>query len=214
MRALISKEDVKDILRNREQRLQIIQEKRISLYRELAEYQKMCPRDVLPAVKLSGYIAGGNNLHKDLDDVYVSYQRQIHQRDVAIREILWELKEREETIQHVWDCLYILEEVYYTVLYGLYVEGQLYTTVEAEHKKKYGISHMTFERYRKEGLEMLTRYYNSGCSIPELMQMKKMAATHTEKRTEAKREGTGGYTQINLLDIMGDEKRTEAKEGK
>ena len=214
MKEQIDEQEIRDILRNRDQKLKVIEDKRTGLYQELNAIQDMRPADVLPSAGPYGHITNIGSTRKDLDDVYENFQKQTRQRELAIREILWELKEREETILHVWDCLYILDEVYYSVLYGLYVEGLLYTTVEADHKKKYEISHMTFERYRKEGLELLMHYYNSGCSIPELMRMNKMTATHSGKRKGLKVEGSAGYTQISLLDLMGNEKQTEAKEGK
>lgn len=205
MKETVSREEVKDILRNRDQKLKSIHDKVLSLYRELSDIQEMRPIDVLPSAGPYGGDGGGHTQYKDPHDVYEAYQKQVHQRRLDIREILWELKGREEAITRVWDCLYALDETYAYLLQALYVDRRLYADVEADYEKKYGISHMTFEKYRKDGLELLIRYYESGRPVRELMHLTKQTAeAHSGKRKGLEKEGSSGYTQLCILDLMKD----------
>ena len=154
-----------------------------------------------PSTGISGRPSGKGG-HKDLGDVLVRYNRQLCNRNEEIRKIMWELVEEEDSISRVWACFYALNDPYYSILYALYVENQLYQTVE----DSFDVSHKTFEKYRQRGMELLLRLYNSGESIAKLMRR------HGTENSSSKKEGKGRknqadeeYEQISLLSFQEEE---------
>lgn len=192
----LSETEIKDILRNREQKIANIHKKMFSLYRELEHTDDILESVAFPSTNLSG-LPGGKGCHKDLGDVLIKYNRQNYNRSEEIRRIMWELVEQEDSINRVWACFHALDDPYYSILYALYVENQLYQTVE----DSFDVSHKTFEKYRQQGIELLIRFYDSGESIADLMH--KQAVTSNRKkgrkgrRSEDKQEKQK-YEQISL----------------
>lgn len=189
---------VKDILQNREKKIENIHKKMLSLYQELEKNDDILESVVYPSTGISG-LPSGKGGHKDLGDVLVRYNRQLCNRNEEIRKIMWELVEEEDSISRVWACFYALNDPYYSILYALYVENQLYQTVE----DSFDVSHKTFEKYRQRGMELLLRLYNSGESIAKLMRR------HGTENSSSKKEGKGKknqeneeYEQISLLSFQ------------
>lgn len=191
----LSETQIKDILRNREQKIANIHKKMFSLYRELENTEEIMETAAFPSTEISG-MPGRKGGHKDLGDVLLKYNRQIYNRSEEIRKIMWELAEEEESISRLWACFHALGEPYYSILYALYVENQLYQAVEDE----FGSAHKTFEKYRKQGIQTLLLIYGSGDSIAELMRRQKpeLRGKKKKKKGGAHRE----YEQINLSALL------------
>lgn len=150
-----SETEIKDILRHREKKIAGIHQKMFSMYRELENTDSLLESLAFPAVKITEMPAGKGS-HKDLGDVLISYNRRIYTREEEIRKIMWELTEEEESICRLWMCFQKLGNPYYSILHELYVENQLYQTVE----NGFGKAHKTFEKYRKRGMEQLMQSYH------------------------------------------------------
>ena len=187
---------VKDILQNREKKIDNIHRKMISLYQELERNDEVLETVAYPKTELSG-MSGGKGNHKDLGDVLLQYNRQICNRNEEIRKIMWELVEEEDSISRLWACFYALNDPFYSILNALYVENQLYQAVE----NNFDMSHKTFEKYRQRGIELLLLFYNSDESIAKLMR------TYSKEKTD-KRQGRGkkdhkhnGYVHISLSSL-------------
>lgn len=161
----INESEIKDILRNREEKTSNIRIKILNMYQELENTEGLLLSTALPSTELRG-MPGGKGGHKDLGDVLQQYYQRLYNRNEEIRSIMWALAEEEESISRVWVCFQALPDPYYSILRELYVENQLYQAVEDRFKG----SHKTFERYRQKGIEQLLCFYYSGNSIAELMR--------------------------------------------
>lgn len=169
MTGTIDEEMVKDILRERDREIKSIHEKMLSFYQELKSSDSLLEAVALPALQGEAGMPSGKGGHKDLSDVLARYQRQLLAQDEEIRKIMWELAEQEKMVNRVWACFRALEEPYYSILHRMYVENQLYQAVEAG----FGMSHKTFEKHRRQGIELVIWYYESGADIAELMRMRR-----------------------------------------
>lgn len=189
----LSETEIKDILRNREQKIESIHKKMFRLYREMEHTDEIMESVAFPSTNLSG-LPGGKGGHKDLGDVLVKYNRQLYNRNEEIRRIMWELVEEEDSISRVWACFYALSEPYYSILYALYIENQLYQAVE----DSFDVSHKTFEKYRQRGMELLLRLYNSGENVTKLMR--RQETENDSKKGKVKKAEE--YEQISLSSLQ------------
>lgn len=204
MQERITEEEVKNILQNRETIQKSIQDRVLSLYEELAAQEDRLY--LLPSTKFMGTIGSGGGSHKDLDDVLTEYRRQVNERKMEIKNIIWQLKEREDTVSRVWACLQALDEPYYTILHALYEEKQLYQAVESS----FGESHMSFEKCRKGAIALLIQYYESGQSVADLIRMQQLVG-RKQKKKQTHRKEDSEYTQISFLDIVSEESEIPAR---
>ena len=192
----MDEETIKDILRSYPEKLRNIRQKMLSLYSE-TESEEVLSAAALPAVNMSG-MPGAKGNHKDLGDVMISYHKQIWKRNEEIREMMWQLTEEEEMIRRVWASFHVLDNPYYSILHALYVENQLYTAVESS----FDMSHKTFEKYRRDGIDLLIRFYESNETIPDLMRKYR----HKKKTPQKRRKEAGNqekeYSQIDLSDLL------------
>lgn len=204
MTGTIDEEMVKDILRERDREIKSIHEKMLSFYQELESSDSLLEAVALPALQKEVGMPSGKGGHKDLGDVLARYQRQLLDQDEEIRKIMWELAEQERMVNRVWACFHALEEPYYSILHRMYVENQLYQTVEAG----FGMSHKTFEKHRRQGIELVIWYYESGADIAELMRMRR-GSSPSRKKSRGKSYGglqkqlpEASYGQISLAGFL------------
>lgn len=188
---------IKDILQNREKKIENIHKKMLNLYRELERNDEVMESVAYPSAGLSG-LPSGRGDHKDLGDVLLQYNRQLCNRNEEIRKIMWELVEEEDSISRLWACFYAINDPFYSILTALYVENQLYQVVE----DSFDISHKTFEKYRQRGVGLLLRLYNSGESIAKLMRRHETESGSSKKQGKDRRNQEEGYEQINLLSLQ------------
>lgn len=196
----LSEMEIKDILRNRDQKIESIHKKMFHLYQELEHTDEIMESAAFPSTNYSG-LPGGKGGHKDLGDVLLKYNRQLYNRNEEIRRIMWELVEEEDSISRLWACFYGLGDPYYSILNALYVENQLYQTVE----DSFDVSHKTFEKYRQKGIELLLRFYESDESIAKLMRRygsEKDNSQKTGKDGKNKKQKEDTYEQISLSSLQ------------
>lgn len=200
---------VKDILQNREKKIENIHKKMLSLYQELGRNDEVLETVAYPKSELKG-MPGGKGNHKDLGDVLFQYNHQLCNRNEEIRKIMWELVEEEDSISRLWACFYALNDPFYSILNALYVENQLYQTVE----NNFDMSHKTFEKYRQRGMELLLRLYNSGESIAKLMRRHETENSSSKKEGKGKKnQGNEEYEQISLLSFQKENQDRSKVEG-
>lgn len=146
---IISEENIKDILRNHDVKMNTINQKMEELTKEIETTDAL-----LDALKLN---VGEKVYGKDegIGKVTTKYSKHLEQHSKDLQTIFDMLMEEKQVIQRVWNCFYALDEPYYTILYMLYVEQRLYKTVEAEYKW----SHRVFERDRKKGISLIQQIY-------------------------------------------------------
>ena len=191
----VDEETIKDILRYYPEKIKNIRQKMLSLYQE-TESEEVLSAVALPPINMIGMPSAKGN-HKDLGDVLISYQKQIWKRNEEIREMMWQLSEEEAIIRRVWACFHVLDNPYYSILHALYVENQLYTAVESS----FDMSHKTFEKYRRDGINLLIRFYESNETIPELMRKYRNKNKMQKRRKKADNQEKE-YRQIDLSDLM------------
>lgn len=175
----ITAEKAREILANKEQKLEDIQKKLALLYEEMRELEQ--PDELMEAVSLPSKTARMLDRQGGHSDTYVilsRFYRQRKERGAEIRMQIWKLSEEAEDIRRLWSCFFVLQEPYYGILYNLYVKKELYATAEAE----FGYSHRMFEKRRKEGLELLADMFNSPYSSLELMELSSPCGSMKEKK--------------------------------
>jgi hypothetical protein len=166
-RRTMSAERAKEILANKEQKMENIQRKMTLLCQEMAQMER--PNELLEAAALPGrreMATGDRGEFPDGLKVLERYYRQRQERGREIRLLLGHLSGETQEIWRLWNCFLALQEPYYGILDGLYVKKELYTSVEASS----GYSHRMFEKHRKEGLERLSNLFNSPYSSSELLE--------------------------------------------
>lgn len=200
MQNKIGEAEVKDILRHKEKKIESIHRKMLSLYQELENHEEMILSAVaLPSAEING-MPGKKGGHKDLGDMLLQYKRQAYRRREELLKIMWELVEEEERINRIWACFHALQEPYYSILYELYVQSQLYEAVESNFQ----MSHKTFEKQRQFGIRSIIKFYESGMDVSELMrQHRSEKAIGKEKRLKTKQErAEEEYVQISLGELL------------
>lgn len=180
----ITPEKAKEILANKDQKLEDIHNKLALLYKEIERLEQ--PDELMEAAALPSktvkMVCRWGNGHSDTYGILKRFYRQRKERGTEIRMQLWKLSEEEEDIRRLWGCFFVLQEPYYGILYDLYVKKELYAAAETE----FGYSHRMFEKRRKEGLELLADMFNSPYSILQLMEL-----APAWRRGEAKKEKAG-----------------------
>lgn len=196
----LSEKEIKDVLRNWETKIQGIRQKMMDLYHELEDTESILRSASLPSADITAQ-PGGKGTHKDLGDVLINYRRNLYKRNKEVRRLMWMLAEDEESILRVWHCFQILEEPYYSILYGLYVKGELYQSVELE----YGWSHRKFENERKAGMRKLMEHYESNMSVSELVyrERRKDPQRKISKKKKDDETGCHQYTLAELAEGWG-----------
>ena len=188
----LTDEKIKDILRNREKKIQSIHMRMNILYEETTD-DAMLKDAALPSSKVYGSISANNGSKRDLADILESVEKRKLHRNKEIREIMWQLSELENEINRVWNCFVALEDPYFTILLSLYVKGEKYEIVE----KNFGMSHKSFEKYRSEAMTLLRKYYESDDTAADLIRKKQR--NHANGRRANHKPGTNdAYEQLHL----------------
>lgn len=194
----LDEERVKDILKNKDRKLETIHRKLLLLY-ESADRESLYGEAAISGVSMDADgVPGTRGMHRDLSDVLERINQMEHARWLELREIMWELSEQEDTINRVWACFYALEDPFFTILEELYVKGELYATVERD----FGYSHKTFEKLRAEGIRLIIFFYESGDSAIELLKRNKYS-TRSRHSSGKKQEDT--YGQMSLFNAEDNE---------
>lgn len=192
----MGEEEVKDILRHRERKIQVIHDKMISLYRDLEDPEELLASIRLPSMKYSG-MPGGTKNRKDLGDQLFQYHNRVWKWNEEIRKMMYVLVQEEDRITRVWACYHALEDPYYSILRKLYVEGQLYQAVE----KEVAMSHRIFEENRQNAVVQVIQFYKSEKSVSDLMCQH---IPTIKKKGKGRRKGkdSKGYEQISMEKLI------------
>lgn len=172
----ISKEEVKDFLRNRD-RLKIeIYDKLYAVNCEIRKTNDIIEMVSFQHAELSDMPKGGRR-HKDLSDTYLKYQKILDERSMDYSNLLYGLIQKENAVDRVWQCYMVLAEPYYSILTEMYVKDQKYDVAEAAS----GYSRQAFEKHRKRGINLILELYNSRKSMIELSEFALLAQRNREK---------------------------------
>ncbi len=181
----LTEKKVKNILQNKNQILKNIRDKRVQLYEMMEDTESALISSALPTAG-AGFLPSGKGNHRDVGDILLDYRKELRRRNKELREVLLQLSEMEEGVYRAWTCFCALSDPYYGILKSLYVENQLYQTVE----KDFDHSHKTFERYRKSAIQTLMQYYDSSMSVSQLLEM------HNQNKSSLKLSGKGKCSEI------------------
>lgn len=193
--------EVKHILRNRELLRASIQDKISTIQHDIIWGNDVIEMVSLPCKQLSD-VPKARNRYTDIGDVYEKYQKKLEQRQMELKQMLNLLFIKEEKIERVWGSYLALDEPYYSIVNKMYVQNELYATVEAES----GYSRHVFEKYRKEAISLIERFYYSGKSIADLLNMQQYRSS-SSKKEEILEEGTG--EQLSLADWLENENESK-----
>lgn len=192
----ITENEIKDILRQRNNRIAAIQEKIYTIDKDIKNTESIIEMVSFRRPEISDMPRGKGN-HTDLGDTYLNYREILEQRTREYNKLLYEMIREEICIERVWQCYLLLGEPYFTILTDLYVKNEKYIIVEQES----GYSRQVFEGYRKNGIELILEFYNSSKSAAELAEGS-IAAEIQRSREKHKKESDKENYQISMEDIM------------
>lgn len=172
----ISKENVKDFLRNRDKIKIEIYDKIYTINCEIRKTNDIIEMVSFQHAELSDMPKGSKN-HKDLSDTYLKYQKILDERSKEYSSLLYGLIQKEEAVDRVWQCYMVLAEPYYSILTEMYVKDQKYEVAEATS----GYSRQAFEKHRKRGVDLVLELYNSKKSMNELCEYTIKASKNREQ---------------------------------
>lgn len=208
----IEEDEVKDILKNYEKKLLLISDKMKSLYREIQSPDAAVSEAAFPCTKYG--TLSRNSMHRDISDVLQRCEGIFMKRNEEVRELMYQLSEEQERIHRVWVCFNILEEPYFGILHGLYVQNKLYQEMEMES----GYSHKTFEKYRSEGVNFIVLMFSSGGSVGDLTRLYRRMTRKKKHTKEAEPPRSGsGCRQMSLFEAFQDgnsQKNSSRQNGK
>lgn len=187
----IDENKIKDILRNYKEFKGAITERILSLYKEMEDADRQLDMVAYKKPNLSG-LGGGSSDKKDLFDVLEKHEKNVRMLAIEIRTEVNQLVEEEETYNRVWSGYRSLRGEAYDIITDLYVNGEPYKAVEAEHC----CSHRKFEFIRKSALTHILKLYESDLSNPQIVSY----IYSLPKRTNEKesKEEADSYTQLKL----------------
>ena len=189
---VIDAEDVKNILKHRDDRISLIHRKMYTIQRDLRNTDDIIRSVSYPKSEMSGMPHAGGV--KGLEDVYDKYRRVLDDRKKEYADMVFELVEEEITIERVWLCYLALPYPYNDILRKLYVEKQLYKVVEQES----GMAHSDFERKRNTAIMYILGNYMSEKSATELYE----AGQRIEQKESDDASGVGDTCQLSIWDVQ------------
>jgi len=162
-RIKIDENIVKDVLRNRANKINSIHRKMNYLTNDINLKDEILASICLRSQILSDMPKAKGNT-SDIHDDYEAYQKIFEKQRYDFQELFWLLVKQEEMIERVWQCFLALEEPYFSILESIYVKKEKYEAVQKES----GFSNQPFNQKRRHGIEIIIMLYDSEFSIYEL----------------------------------------------
>ncbi|HBA63831.1 MAG TPA: hypothetical protein DCZ20_08245 [Lachnospiraceae bacterium] len=102
---------------------------------------------------------------RDLSSLLLRHRAMMAEQEQEIRMEMWRLAEEEETLRRIWVCYRALNELHFKIIRRLYVEKELYASVEREC----GMSHGKFEKERSAAMKRIVELYHSDLDNLEIL---------------------------------------------
>lgn len=190
----IKGKDVKQILKNRMQMLASIHTRLDYLHDDTVQTADIIETVSLRSKTLSDMPKGGGG-HKDLFAEYEKYHALLEKRYRECAEGIHELVLYEECIERTWLCFQALESEAYTLLHRLYVQNELYSTVEADSR----LAHAAFEKRRKRAIADIIRLYESEVENDSIFRIAERIRSESSVQDKTKEENS---QQISFMDML------------
>lgn len=190
----ITEKDIKTILEQREDMISTIHARIEYLQKDMSQTSDIIEAVSLRSKALSDMPKGGSG-HKDLFTEYEKYHslldKRYHEYAVGIHQLILQ----EERIERVWLCFSALDSDAFNILHKLYVERELYQTVEKES----GLTHPIFEKKRKRAIQDIIRLYYSYMTNERIFESaeKIRAGINSSHNTESEE-----IQQLSISDIL------------
>lgn len=149
-----SENEIKNILRNKDRLLRVLQIKRQEIYKEMENKEDYMRSLLLSHPKYGEYVQTSEI--RDVAEDMLRYKKLVKRYETELIRLLTEITDEEEQIQKIWYCFTKLPEPYYTYLHELYVERKPYKEVLMQS----GISNTAFARRRKKAFETIQMYFD------------------------------------------------------
>lgn len=191
----VTDEIITDILKNRDERLLAIRERRIHAMEFIRDTDSMILEASMPG-QTDNPRGSGPPRQKDLGDVYGNYREKLRQRRKDLKYMLRELMLMEERIARVWACFMALPDPEYSIADDLLVKGRKWD----DARRDYG-DYNAFVRNRRRAMSLIKEYYASGMTPSGLFESGEKRRREEAKRPKsplhaARKRGIPG--QINL----------------
>ena len=194
---IINEDDVKRILQSKDTYLSSIYEKMDAIHKEMNRTDDLMKMVSLRRSNLSD-MPKGKNGHNDLSAVYEKYINALERRDTEYADFFESLQREELSIQRVWLCFQALNEPYYGILKRLYVDGELYATVESES----GVSIRAFEERRKKAICMIMELYASDQTEANLIMLRRSMEKERLSKGHYQKKNSKPSGQISMTEWM------------
>jgi len=196
----INEEMIKKILQNRTEMILSIHARLEYLNKDVSQTSDIIQAVSLRSKALSDMPKGGGG-QKDLYAEYEKYNLLLDKRYKEYALGVQQLILQEERIERVWLCFNALDADAFTILYRLYVEKELYATVEEES----GLTHPIFEKHRKRALQDIIRLYNSELEEKSIFEMAEDARTKVNYFTKI--DNMEGH-QMSFMETINNERNS------
>lgn len=191
----IEKEEVKDTLKHYNELSQEIHMQIMNLRDELSKVEEQ-------ALEIAAYPKtdlteknGCGGVHKDLTEVYLKYQKLVHDRQKEIIQNIAYLTIRSDDLYRLYLCSQALSGEGYEIISRIYNKNEKYKVVEMES----GLSHRIFEKKRQQAIRDIQRLYESDLTNRQILEMQKIHM-YDQKFQKRKKESNNNdaYQQMEL----------------
>lgn len=187
----MNEERIKQILGYHDSRLEEIHNRFFAIHKELIDTDSLIESVSIKKIEFDrqGSIKGG--VKKDLTEVMLRHQQLAKERERDLRVEMYQLVSEEEAINRIWVCFRALRGKEYHFVEQLYVKEIPYKVAEIES----GVSHKTFEMYRRSGMKKILEMYQSEFSTIEIIGRSNQLPEKSRKKEQNVEEQ---YTQLEL----------------
>lgn len=121
---------------------------------------------------------GGGEIHKDLTNVYLRYQRIVLEKQKDLLSEIIYLTAKSENLHRLYLCSQAIAGDGYEIITRIYVQNEKYKTVEMES----GLSHRVFEQKRQQAIRDIQKLYESELTNHQIIELQKKHNHNTKKR--------------------------------
>ena len=180
MRTPLDEQQVKEILRMREEKLNTIHDKIYQIKKDMLNTDSVIEMVSLGSKMITELPSGGGS-NEGLERTYMRYQQKLEEQNKEYQIIITKLMIKEDCINRVWSAFLALNEPEYGIVDRLYVHGEKYNMTQLES----GFSLQVFEKYRKRAIDNILALYNSDLNeVDFILEI----STLTQKKKRKKKE--------------------------
>lgn len=191
--------DLKLLLRNYDALVRKIHRRVLYLF----SIQDVAREQAAESASLSIHLKTTNSgAWQDMSDAFIRYRSLLNSHEENLCQGVDQLIRMYAELNRIFYCVQVLPEQEFTIIKALYIDQQLYRSVEKEME----MNHRAFEKKRKNGLQQLKKLYVSDMSDEQLIALSGRMVRESSGQQSGEKSGSvesdTSYDQISLSDIF------------